>query len=320
MDPAIPPDGSANGGREFVAGVEKGLDGRRLSRALRWGASSAVFRHLGAGEGWSSELIEACRAMDGASAATAAASAGGTEADRPSSPLAGAKVQKTTASSSYDTTMTTFEAELAAHMVPEPSVDWVADALSESAPRWSWLKQQLDASGKDDTSHEAASRLILNHAAVLRDVTNPTPKSQMDVPRVRRELAKYVYQALREIARRLLGLRSEQARLVPTDVDQLGAWAQTAKVSVSRVLHICITSAKAQTRRVISKDPESSACVIQFLDARIQSKPEERPGRAPDMSAGAAAEMRGVIQQLWWLTWSAAREMQSRAGRSRWLR
>ncbi|MEC7300916.1 MAG: hypothetical protein VXW43_19865, partial [Pseudomonadota bacterium] len=48
-------------------------------------------------------------------------------------------------------------------------------------------------------------------------------------------------EALREIARRLLGLRSEQARLVPTDVDQLGAWAQTAKVSVSRVLHICIT-------------------------------------------------------------------------------
>ena len=194
-----------------------------------------------------------------------------------------AKVQKTADGGSYDSTMTSFEAELAANEVPERELDWTEDALTESEPLWRWLKQQLDESTNVDACHEAASLLITNHAAVLRDVTNPVPMSQMDIPRVRMEHTKYADQALREVARRLLGLRHEQATLIASDSEQLGAWAQAAKC----------------------------------LDARIQSTPRERPGRTPDMSVGAAGEMRAAVQQLWWLTWSTARMLQAQAGPSR---
>ena len=93
------------------------------------------------------------------------------------------KMQKTeeTRVQSYDSTMTAFENEAlaAAHEVPaEP--DEVGEVLAASEPLWAKLKAKLHAS----PCGEAARKLISNHEAVLRDVTNPAPVSQMDVPRV----------------------------------------------------------------------------------------------------------------------------------------
>lgn len=189
------------------------------------------------------------------------------------------KMQKTeeTRVQSYDSTMTAFENEAlaAAHEVPaEP--DEVGEVLAASEPLWAKLKAKLHAS----PCGEAARKLISNHEAVLRDVTNPAPVSQMDVPRVPVAQAKHVDQALREIARRLLRTKEMQERLVIADGEQLGAWAQTAK----------------------------------FLDARIQSQPHERPGRAPDLSPAAASEMRAVAQEVWWATWAVARQSQAKPG------
>merc|ERR1711871_506215 len=36
----------------------------------------------------------------------------------------------------------------------------------------------------------------------------------------------------------------------------------------------------------------------EYLDGRIQGNPDEMPGRAPDMSAGAATAMMAVLQEL----------------------
>jgi len=123
---------------------------------------------------------------------------------------------------------------------------------------------------------EAAKSLIANHARVLQDVTNPSattniddkPLTQLELTRVDFEHAFFVDQALREVVRRLLGRRQGTKQLEehvdPTNEAQVGAWSQAAV----------------------------------YLDGRIHSTAEERPGRAPDMSPAAARAMRDALKEI----------------------
>ena len=76
-------------------------------------------------------------------------------------------------------------------------------------------------------------------------------------------------QALREIARRLLGNGEDDEPIAEEPIDpwspaQAAAWAATAT----------------------------------YLDGRIQSVPDEKPGRTPDLSTAAAAAMRAVLMEV----------------------
>lgn len=122
---------------------------------------------------------------------------------------------------------------------------------------------------------EAARKLITNHVAVLNDVTNPNPLTQGHLKRVPRSLARYVDQALRETARRLLGRRPHipeavlldifnEERLDPLNEDQVVAWRETSE----------------------------------YLHERIHAVPEDAPNRKPDMSLAAAAAMQAVLHEV----------------------
>ena len=73
-------------------------------------------------------------------------------------------------------------------------------------------EQATEASGAAaEHSHaaryEAARKLIMSHEAVARDVTNQAPMTQKELKRVAAEHKDHVDQALRELARRLIGNR-----------------------------------------------------------------------------------------------------------------
>ena len=88
-------------------------------------------------------------------------------------------------------------------------------ALEETSPRWEALRQVLDgAAGMPSEEaegvaqeharvarEEAARKLITNHVAVVRDVTNPAPKTQPQLTRLSEAAAPYVDQMLREVPR-----------------------------------------------------------------------------------------------------------------------
>ena len=58
-----------------------------------------------------------------------------------------------------------------------------------------------------DARWEAASKLIRNRENVLNDVSNPSPMTQHELQRVTLHEKHYADEALREVARRMLGLR-----------------------------------------------------------------------------------------------------------------
>jgi hypothetical protein len=103
---------------------------------------------------------------------------------------------------------------------------------------------------------------------VVKDVTNPNPKTQQQLTRVSPTAAPYVDQMLREVARRLLGRRPGSA-LLEEKVDpsvlpeQVEAWAGTAR----------------------------------YLRHRTQATPDHSPGRQPDMSEAASAALRAVLEE-----------------------
>lgn len=123
---------------------------------------------------------------------------------------------------------------------------------------------------------EIARKLIMNHTAVINDVTNPSmiknieskPLTQTHLSRVPVGSKPFVDQMLREVARRLLGRRSgmaSYAEKVDTNNDvQREAWIGTAI----------------------------------YLAARTQTKADQKPGRKPDMSEAAGDAFLAVMEEV----------------------
>lgn len=135
-----------------------------------------------------------------------------------------------------------------------------------------------------DPDREAVARkLIQNHEAVLRDVCNAAPTTQLQLVRVPSSSAEYADQALREVARRLVGKGAKTCPREYLEVslpEQVKAWQATAT----------------------------------YLSARIQSNEMERPGRQPDMTQGSADQFRTALQEIWWTAYELLRRIdQSRA-------
>ena len=149
--------------------------------------------------------------------------------------------------------------------VPSVAPGPLDKVLQDGATAW---KALLDLSKRNgplaaaEPRKEAARKLIANHEAVLRDLTNPSadknivgkPLTQLELQRVPVAQAQHADEALREVARRLLKEEAEQPE----------TWAQMAT----------------------------------YLDGRIQGAAEEKPGRTPDMSEAAAAAMRAVLAEV----------------------
>jgi len=145
------------------------------------------------------------------------------------------------------------------------------------ATRWNALREALDERGEgtiSDAAVDAARALLANHENVLRDVINPSTKTNIDgipltqlhLQRVDPGAAVYVDQAMRETVRRLLGAPPGpmEERMDPWNASQVHAWSSMAS----------------------------------YLDGRLHSRPEEKPGRTPDMSPEAAAAMRKVLHEI----------------------
>ena len=132
------------------------------------------------------------------------------------------------------------------------------------------------AAGHAHAAREAAARkLIGNHENVLRDVCNPSSAlniegkalTQRELQRVDVGSAMYADAALWEVARRLLGKRpglDGHARVDGRNAAECDAWAAAAR----------------------------------YLDGRIQSTDDEKPGRTPDLPPAAAAAMRAVLAEV----------------------
>ena len=128
----------------------------------------------------------------------------------------------------------------------------------------------------------AAAKLIMNHGAVLKDIINTSPTTnirggeltQRNLQRVPAQHREQVDAFLREVTRRLLGRRPGAIAMAPS--------AQTS-------------SSEDDTQE---KKTEAWPQAATYLAARVQSTRDEKPGRAPDMSAAAAAAMRAVLAEL----------------------
>ena len=128
-----------------------------------------------------------------------------------------------------------------------------------------WARHSLAA------REEAARKLIQNHAKVVSDVVNSAPATQRELGRLGAQARPHVEQALREVARRLLGCRGGIGSL-REEVDPSGegvdAWAGVAA----------------------------------YLCARVQTPssppPPSNPARAPDMGEEAAAAFCDVLREV----------------------
>jgi len=149
----------------------------------------------------------------------------------------------------------------------------ISALVGGSEQQWMRLRelatQRSNADSSSDKARvEAATKMITNHHHLLRDVTNPVPKSQPELTRAAMNDAHHVDQALREISRRLLGKRDDtkelEERLDPSAPGQAEAWALTT----------------------------------QYLSKRMQVSATDCPGREPDMSPAAAAAFRAVLAKV----------------------
>jgi len=114
---------------------------------------------------------------------------------------------------------------------------------------------------------EASSKLMSNRETVVQDIANPTPSgvkggalSQADLKRVSSIHLESVDAMIRELCGRLVGTKIYE----PSTPGEAQVWAEAAL----------------------------------FFNHRIQASDGECPGRAADMSAGAAAAMRKVLSEI----------------------
>merc|ERR1712217_358058 len=108
---------------------------------------------------------------------------------------------------------------------------------------------------------EAARKLISNYPRVVADATSKSPITQPQLKRISPDSARYVEQCLREVARELLGLPSEEVAAGPKAAQ---AW---------------------------------QACAAYFAD-RTQSTNQQCPGRAADMSQEAAGAFTAAVKTV----------------------
>jgi len=106
--------------------------------------------------------------------------------------------------------------------------------------------------------NEAADLLMSNRINVVKDITNPAPLTQTNLKRVAGNTAS-VDAFVRALCNKLRGQNVSE----PSPADA-GVWAQAAG----------------------------------YLGSRIQGSAAECPGRRPDMSSGAAAQMRAACGQM----------------------
>ena len=159
-------------------------------------------------------------------------------------------------------------------------------ASTDNASHWGRLKSVLEVSSDGDNMadgasaghtcaarHEAATKLVTNHAAVIRDVTRPDgpPVSQPSLKRMPRQ-HDAVDAVLFEVARRLLGRRygdSKRWGRPGTEAEAL-LWASAAQ----------FVKARLQTS------------TAQVANCRDHEK------RKADMSPAAGAAMRAVLDEV----------------------
>lgn len=146
---------------------------------------------------------------------------------------------------------------------------------------------------------EAARKLIKNHVAVLKDITNPSPSTQRELTRVPRADGEDVDRFLLELARRLLGSR---AHGLPE--------ARAADLLLKAPLDVANR-----------KQCDTYSASARYLSRRIQSQPEQKKGshathearfdpqccyagraplvgRVPDMSEAAAEAFKAVAFEV----------------------
>jgi hypothetical protein len=122
---------------------------------------------------------------------------------------------------------------------------------------------------------EAAKKLIGNHLAVLKDITNPSPSTQKDLTRVPRSEGKYVDMFLLEVARRLLGKRPHVA-----DAGVLDKFIEQQLDTSNEKMRLAWAGA------------------TQYLNGRTQLTAEQKKGRNPDMGLEAARAFLSVCNEI----------------------
>ena len=164
----------------------------------------------------------------------------------------------------------------------------VCNEVGEPNPKWFALRGMINAGSADDDTitygiaarhprevrMEAARKLVNNHQNVLIDITNPAPETQHELKRVPMQYRPYVDAFLREMCRRLYGHRAgpeadilfkiTEETLEPSEKDKLAIWGAAAK----------------------------------YLKGRVQSNPDQKPGRTPDMSPTVASAFLEVAEEI----------------------
>ena len=166
-------------------------------------------------------------------------------------------------------------------MSPAAYSAMMAVLIEVGSTAWEPLHSALKLSGVNDIAtgaaqsfpkevrHEAAKKVLSNHFNLLLDVTNPShlniegvKKTQLELIRATAIHAQYVDEHLREAVRRLIGH--------------------------GQPMHV---SSKHEAQ-------EARAICAEYLDTRIQDRPDQKPGRKPDMSTAAARAFKAVLREL----------------------
>merc|ERR1712124_11895 len=137
-----------------------------------------------------------------------------------------------------------------------------ACAKSESLGQEPWEKFEKVCEGLSPSPKvEAARKLISNYQRCVSDATSQSPISQHGLMRVSPANAEYVEQAMREVARQLLGLPSAEK---PANAES------------------------AQVRQTLAA----------YYEQRTQATDQQCPGRAADMSQEAAAAFVAAVKAV----------------------